>query len=322
MGFDVIGDIHGHAEALKQLLKGLGYRETRGTWRHPSRQAVFVGDFIDRGPSQIETVNLVRRMVEAGSAVATMGNHEFNAIAWFLPDHHAPGEYLRRHHSQRYGEANYRQHAAFLQEAEGTPLHREIIEWFLTLPLYLDLPAIRIVHACWHAGCVEYLKPHLTPDNCLTEELMVAATCEPDNESEKDTPEPSVFKAIETLLKGIEIPLPPPHYFRDKGDQVRTRVRVRWWDNNALTYRDAAMLDEAERFAFPSTPIPDHSRVGHDGGKPVFVGHYWLTGIPASLSDKVACVDYSIAKGGKLVAYRWDDEPILNQSKFHWVDAF
>jgi hypothetical protein len=33
----------------------------------------------------------------------------------------------------------------------------------------------------------------------------------------------------------------------------------------------------------------------------------------------VACVDYSIGKGGKLVAYRWDGESNLKQEKFHWV---
>ena len=44
-----------------------------------------------------------------------------------------------------------------------------------------------------------------------------------------------------------------------------------------------------------------------------------MTGTPALLSDKVACVDYSVAKGGKLVAYRWDSEPFLENSKLDWV---
>ncbi len=62
-----------------------------------------------------------------------------------------------------------------------------------------------------------------------------------------------------------------------------------------------------------------HALIGHDGAKPIFVGHYWLTGTPALLSAKVACVDYSVAKGGKLVAYRWDSEPLLENSKLDWV---
>ena len=97
MNYDVIGDIHGHADALEALLGHLGYRQNGGAWRHPERQALFVGDFIDRGPQQRESVDLVRRMVDAGSAQAIMGNHEFNAIGWFLPDPECPGEYLRKH---------------------------------------------------------------------------------------------------------------------------------------------------------------------------------------------------------------------------------
>ena len=319
MSYDIIGDVHGHADALEALLKGMGYRETQGAWRHPARQAIFVGDFIDRGPRQFDSVDLVRRMVDAGSAQAVMGNHEFNAIAWFLPDPGAPGEYLRRHHSLKYGDKNYQQHAAFLAEVAGTPRHKEAIDWFLTLPLYLDLPALRVVHACWHQSFMDYLALYLTPDARLTEDLMVAATLEPEDERDKDTPEPTVFKAVEALLKGIEIPLPEPHSFTDKDGHVRTRVRTRWWDNDAFAYRDAAMLSDAERSDLPADSLPEHVRIGYDGNKPVFVGHYWLRDEPMLLSDKIVCVDYSVAKQGKLVAYRYDGDPMLRHGNFHWV---
>ena len=86
LNYDIIGDIHGHAEALRALLKDMGYRDHGGAWRHADRQAVFLGDFIDCGPGQVETVDIVRRMIDAGSASAVMGNHEFNPIAWYLPD--------------------------------------------------------------------------------------------------------------------------------------------------------------------------------------------------------------------------------------------
>jgi hypothetical protein len=150
-------------------------------------------------------------------------------------------------------------------------------------------------------------------------ETMVEASREPEHEAEKDTPELTVFKAAEAVLKGIEVPLPAPHKFYDKDGQERDRVRVRWWDNEATDYRRAAMLPPEERVGFPQTQIPPHVLIGHDGAKPIFVGHYWLTGTPALLSDKVACVDYSVAKGGKLVAYRWDSEPFLENSKLDWV---
>ena len=45
-------------------------------------------------------------------------------------------------------------------------------------------------------------------------------------------------------------------------------------------------------------------------------GHYWMKGDPVLLSDNIACVDYSIAKGGALVCYRWDGERCLDEDKF------
>lgn len=45
---DIIGDIHGEIDSLRQLLKELGYDEEGN---HPNdRLLVFVGDFCDRGP--------------------------------------------------------------------------------------------------------------------------------------------------------------------------------------------------------------------------------------------------------------------------------
>ncbi|MFZ4625374.1 MAG: metallophosphoesterase, partial [Rhodoferax sp.] len=289
MNYDIIGDIHGHAEALKALLRSMGYTDRQGAWRHPERQAIFVGDFIDRGPKQIEAVEVVRCMVEAGSAQAVMGNHEFNAIAWYLPDPAQPDDYLRPHHSIKYGDKNFQQHAAFLNEVSGTPRHKEIIDWFLTLPLWLELDGIRVIHACWHADFMRYLTENGLKNCRLTADMMIEACREPLDEAEKDTPAPSVFKAVEALTKGVEIPLPKPHTFLDKDGHQRDRVRVRWWDREATSYRQAAMLDDTARAQLPDSPIPAHNLIGHDGATPVFIGHYWATDIPRLLSPKVVC---------------------------------
>jgi hypothetical protein len=312
VSYDIIGDIHGHNEKLEALLCKLGYRNADGVWSHPERQAIFVGDFIDRGPAQVQTVNTVRRMVEAGAALAVMGNHELNAIAWHTADPTNPGEYLRPHHSAKYGEKNRKQHAAFLAEVEDKPeLHAEIIDWFLTLPLWLDLPHLRVVHACWHGSFMAWLSPQLREDRWLTSDVLAAATTEPENESEKDNAEPTVFKAVEALTKGIEIQLPDGHSFCDKDGIRRNRVRVRWWDDQSTTYRSAAMLSPAERALLPDLPIPEHARVEHVL-TPTFFGHYWLTGTPVLQSNKAVCIDYSAGNGGPLVAYRFDEEQDLS----------
>ena len=41
-----------------------------------------------------------------------------------------------------------------------------------------------------------------------------------------------------------------------------------------------------------------------------------MTGTPGLQSRKVACVDYSAAKNGPLVAYRWDGESELDAGRF------
>ena len=202
LGYDIVGDIHGQADKLEALLQKLGYRNTNGAWRHPDRQIIFVGDFIDRGPAQIRSILTARRMVEEGSALAVMGNHELNAIAWHTPDPKLPGEYLRPHFSEKWGKKNRAQHAEFLGEVEDNPkLHAEIIDWFLTLPLWVDLPGLRVVHACWHAPFMTWLSPLLHEGRYLTRDLMVAATDEPKDPEEKDNSMPSIFKAVEALTK-------------------------------------------------------------------------------------------------------------------------
>lgn len=317
MAFDLIGDIHGQADMLTALLRRLGYRESRGAWRHPERSVIFLGDFIDRGPEQVRTVTIARRMLDAGSASAVMGNHELNAIAWFTPDPRGNGDYLRPRVDPVRGPKNRRQHARFLAEVEDRPaLHRELIDWFMTLPLWLDLPGLRAVHACWHAPFIDWLAPQLRPQRQLHPELLADASTPPANEREQDDPAPTLFKAVEAILKGLEVPLPPPHAFTDKDHHRRHRVRVRWWDPRATDYRSAALVDEATRALLPADPLPPFARLCVPDDKPVFFGHYWLTGTPAALSPRAACLDYSAGLGGALVAYRWDGEESLSDDRF------
>lgn len=321
MAYDIIGDIHGHSEKLEALLRRMSYSKTNGCWSHPGRTAIFLGDFIDRGPHQLDSVKTVRRMVDSGAALAVMGNHELNAVAWHTPDPEIPGEYLRPHFSAKWGEKNRKQHERFLAEVEHKPdLHREIIDWFLTLPLWLDLPAIRVVHACWHGRFMDWLRPYLADGNKLGPGLLPEVTREPENETEKDNATPSLFKAAEALTKGIEIPLPPGHSFFDKDGIERRRVRVRWWDAEASSYRDAAMLPKDARRQLATELIPQHARVDLPNDKPIFFGHYWLTGTPDILSPDATCLDYSAGKGGPLVAYRWDGESRLKQKNLVQTD--
>jgi hypothetical protein len=129
---------------------------------------------------------MVRAMVEAGSAVAVMGDHEFNAIAWHTPDAQTPGEYLRARYREPWRSRNRHQHAAFLTQVETSPaLHAEVVDWFLTLPLWLDLPELRLVHACLHQPDIAWLGERLHEGRFLSPELLVEACIEP-NSVDKD----------------------------------------------------------------------------------------------------------------------------------------
>lgn len=310
--FDLIGDIHGRIEVLEALLDKLGYRQVDGVYEHPQRRVVFLGDFIDRGPGQRQVVNLARNMVRAGTALAVMGNHEFNALAFHTQDPDKPGTWLRKRTDR-----NIRQHLAFLNAYLGDPAGlRElegVLDWFRSLPVYLDLGDLRVVHACWDPESIDVLAPRLGPGNTLTDDLLVDCCHKGRDE----------FDAIETLLKGREIRLPEGASFRDKDGTLRHRIRIRWWEQGEQTYRSIFMGPESAETHIPDDPVPgDHLLEYNHGEPPVFLGHYWLEGEPEPLADNVCCLDYSAAKpGGKLAAYRWDGEARLNGRKFVWVPS-
>ena len=299
MKYDVIGDIHGCSKTLEKLLLELGYSpDSNGIHKHADRTVIFLGDFIDRGPHQREVIAIVRPMIESGVAKAVMGNHEYNAIAYATPDEERGG-YLRAH-----SEKNRGQHEAFLEAYTDHPAaYADVIEWFKTLSLWIDLGDIRIIHACWDKEMVRKIGAPV-----LTDEVLHAS-------SNKGLWQ---FEAIETILKGKEIPLPDGHVFHDKDGNARHDIRVRWWDQSARTYLQAYMGPESARTQIPDDEIAgDHLiEYSHDE-PPVFLGHYWMEGDPEPLASNIACTDYSVAKpGGKLVAYRWDGERKLASDKF------
>ena len=305
--FDLIGDIHGYATELKALLTKMDYQEIDGVWQHPERKVIFLGDFVDRGPKQVETVQIAKAMVDKGKALAVMGNHEYNAVAWATQEPANSSEYLRPHTDK-----NLHQHREFLEQVgEGSELHDIFLEWFKTLPLFLDLPDLRVVHACWHPDHLQKIGPFLDNQNSLLPDAWKSTA--------REGSEP--YLALETLLKGLEIRLPEGYEFRDKYNHLRTNIRTRWWDLESTTFQKLAMVPPEVLELIPDRSIPDDVLPGYDGKKPLFVGHYWMSGEPEPLNDHIACLDYSVAgkHGGKLCAYRWDGESKLLKENFYYV---
>lgn len=314
MMYDLIGDIHGHATELKLLLQKMGYIRLDGVWQHSERKVIFLGDFVDRGPEQLETLLIVQSMVESGSALAVMGNHEYNAVAWATEDPKNPGRYLRPH-----TEKNLEQHRQFLNQVskdtnqlKEIEYYEKLIQWFKTLPVYLDLPNLRVVHACWHPLYIDAVKKYTDSENRLLPEAWEMT-------SRKDT---EAFNCIETLLKGWEINLPPHHYFLDKDGHKRTKIRTKWWKRGDLTYKNLAMVPPSEAHKIPDDKVDMFNFPTYDCKKPLFIGHYWLSGEPAPMTEYIACLDYSVAgvHGGKLCAYQYDESPRLSKDNFIWAN--
>ena len=305
-GFDIIGDIHGEADALRRLLSKLGYQPVDGCWQHPSRQVIFLGDFIDRGPEQKRVLEIVMPMVKGGHALAVMGNHEFNALAFHTPD--GEGGWLRPHTDK-----TTHQHQAFLEEYQDPDELEAVLDFFWSLPLWIELDGLRVIHACWDQRSLKKLEAEHS-GQILTPALLKKA-------STKGCWE---YDAIETLLKGVEIPLPEGHAgFLDKDGSRRFDVRVAWWDSDATTYREAFVGPESARPTIPVEPTHGRHLVAYDETeRPLFVGHYWLTGKPEPLRPNIACTDYSVARAGeKLVAYSWAGERRLEDLNFSSVPS-
>jgi hypothetical protein len=302
-GYDLVGDIHGHADPLHRLLQRLGYADVDGVFRHPARRMIFVGDFIDRGPEQREVLRMVLAMCDAGAADAVMGNHEFNAIGWAAETD--DGGFLRPHSAK-----NAHQHAEFLRQLKaGSSDYDEAIRWFKNLPVWLDLPGLRVVHACWHGPSRAALMPFLDARGCFTDDGL--------RESYRRGSDANA--AADILLKGPEQRLPEGVHFHDKDGHKRDEVRLCWWKADATTFRKAAIEMDGRQHELPDSKLPRDYR--YLERKPVFFGHYWLTGTPVITAPNAVCLDFSVAKNGYLTAYRWSGEALLSESNLVSVAA-
>jgi hypothetical protein len=337
--YDLIGDIHGYATTLEFLLKELGYTAIKGYYSHsdPSRKVIFLGDLIDRGPRQMDTVTIVRHMVEAGHAYCVMGNHEFNAVCYHSKivdfeniDHRKYTEdqvFLRKHSAK-----NLHQHEAFLQEFDDEQQRTECIEWFKTLPLWIEIPGqLRIIHACWHQKTINAL----VQQNVLTAQQQIRSECWPQfalaPKSKENYYLGDPYIALEILLKGPEMKITGFSYEDTQNNCIRDMLRIKWWEDDPQTMLHAVasiddmivrehlqsldFVDQDEATRYWKQRFDYHDRI------PVFFGHYWRKSL--TFKDHLACLDLSVAKTkfkGQLAAYHWQGEEKISPEHFTVVD--
>ena len=321
---DIIGDVHGQHSLLVELLQALGYRKSADSWRHPEgRRAIFIGDYLDRGPQPFEVVRLVCAMCQAGDALAILGNHDSNAIAFatrrlvrndgtlvyeFRPaDAHRHARdvidgrsepwdgWLRDHRERSSGNRqppaalfkaykNVSGHETTLSSMSHTQ-YQEVLGWLRRLPLWIELPNLRCVHAAWIPQSQsalkswakgEQLKPlqlecasihdavdvlidRMSNDSGTPSDSQWGNMLELPGRGEPESrrgpmidvaelkPDHSPSVALERLLKGVEIRLPRGCTLADNGGEDRHHIRARWFDAAAgRTYHGHMLASDAQ----------------------------------------------------------------------------
>ncbi len=121
-----VGDVHGHYQGLTELLSLINLEE--------EDQLYFVGDLIDRGPESAQVVEFVKQ----SNYPCVLGNHEYlmlEACQSHLIDPFALQMWLScggKETLASYSNCDYLQ---------------EHLDWMQSLPRYLDLGDIWLVHA-------------------------------------------------------------------------------------------------------------------------------------------------------------------------------
>jgi serine/threonine protein phosphatase 1 len=125
----VIGDVHGHYDGLMNLLDRIA--------PEASDQVYFLGDLIDRGPQSYQVVEFIKN----SPYQSLLGNHEHLLLEAF------PNGQVYAPALQAWLQSGGRATVASYTDMEVLVEH---VQWIRTLPTYLDLGDVWLVHAGVH----------------------------------------------------------------------------------------------------------------------------------------------------------------------------
>ena len=327
---DTVGDVHGEIQPLRDLLGRLGY-DADGD--HPTgRRLVFVGDLGDRGPDSPAVGELVMKLVGRGVAQCVLGNHELNLLraedkagnAWFMNP--------ERKEQQSGGE--------FAHSRVASPdFKARYLTFLASLPLVLERPDLRIVHAAWVSGEVDALRADVGSmlEVYRSYEIQTEAQLTMEGLQERAAREQAEWKhALHD--RHAKVPLLTAFGESDERYQMGNPVRVVTSGVERLTrspFWSAGQWRMCDRVRWWEE---------YEEDIPVVVGHYWRRAKPIAGSDHVAtkpdlfrgvgptdwmgpkrnvfCVDYAVGaryeerKAGKtqfdtrLAAMRWPEREL------------
>ncbi|MFD9894621.1 metallophosphoesterase family protein [Amycolatopsis sp. NPDC059027] len=149
----VVGDVHGHRDALADALRAEGLLDDDENWAGGEDHLWFLGDFVDRGPDGVGAIDLVMRLeteaAEAGGLVQTLlGNHEILLLGMYhFGDEPVPSDFGPRSFARSW-EIN-----GGLADDQDR-LTGEHIAWLTSRPL----GALADEHLLLHSDTLEYLE--------------------------------------------------------------------------------------------------------------------------------------------------------------------
>ncbi len=159
--FDIIGDVHGCADELEELLKRLGYTVSWRVHGAPpvidaphNRQVIFVGDLVDRGPRAVDAVAIVMAMCAAGQALCVPGNHDTKFRRW-LDGHHVTMTHGLQTTADDFADTGSQHRAAVSQFIRALPPY-----------LWLDDGRLVVAHAGIRADMIGHVS-HKVENFCL-----------------------------------------------------------------------------------------------------------------------------------------------------------
>ena len=306
---DIIGDVHGEADALVALLTRLGCDLARGTVERP---IVFVGDLVDRGPDSVRVLEIAQRLVEAGNAQMILGNHELN----LLLDDRKEGNGWYFGHDDRWW--NKTEHVPFASRSATAAERTKIRAFLSTLPIALESLSLRVVHAAWEAGAIEHarraasLHAFATPaaldlsDIDLTSAPTEEQICRPDlpvmfhaGLAEKYMREQN-SEPVKVLTSGLERPRAAGTPLPYLSGKWRLLERSPWWQDD--TDERAVVFGHYWRRRASSTGVPGKA----DPFEGIQATHWF------GKHRQAFCIDYSV--GLRFKPRHLGDDPMRDYS--------
>lgn len=216
---DIVGDIHGEADALQSLLGHLGYANDG---RHPAgRRLVFLGDLTDRGPDSPAVVEFVKQLVDSDHAQCVLGNHDLN----LLLNHRKHDNHWFFGEEWSLDRSGHRTPAVLADDG----IRQTVVDLFKSLPLVLEREDVRVVHACWDDSLVNIAR-HSSDVLSLYQQYKDQIDADHVTRPELDKIDRGLNhqnrNPVKVLTSGKEQRVEEP--FEASG-KMRREKRVEWW---------------------------------------------------------------------------------------------